>query len=377
MSLLSLLNKTTHVSYLYRKMDWMGASTEVNTYLGLPLGTPWPFSIAHGVWPPRFQGSQDIVSTEPFHWSCSYSSYKTAESTKPTILAPHPWILTLENYLQSTTRLQNLNSKTDAPLIVGLPPSKTNDNQLYASLLRHGITAASILVKPRGPFARASETFWRSKGFKVYCASSFRELAAILSVHHTLYCPNASSIIFFASLQGLHVKLLGDVEWYSYEQQIDFPSSLESEQTLWDSWRAVLRLCASKDALFYESSEALGRSYLTTPQELSSKLSLFLETYLHLGPYLFSAVNRGPIRKSLYSLLANLHLSFPLLHLTGSFSTLRSKLHLSNSPASPLYLRKEHSIDHFLQNFPYENLAVVQPSRIAQAGFGADPSLIA
>ena len=374
--LLDLLNQTKRVSYLYRKMDWMGASTEVNTYLRLPLGTPIPFSIGHGVWPSQFQGSQDILSTEPFHWSSTNAASELAALTKPTILAPHPWILTLENYSQSCSLQSRLSSHKNGPIIVGLPPSRTNDNQLYTSLLKRGITIGSILVKPRGPYASQSEMFWKSKGFRVYSAHSFRDLATILGLHHTLYCPNPSSIIFFASLQGLHVKLLDDVEWYSYDMDIDIAGTPLSESALWDSWKHVLRICSSQDALFQESSAALGLSHLATPQEFSARLLTFLESHLVQGRYLFTVANRSPLKKGIYSLLASLHLSYPSLQLFGLFSALKSKLYSLDSSVSPLYLQKVHSIDRFLQDVYYENLAVVEPSKVAQAGFGADAPLL-
>lgn len=357
---------------MYRSLRFMNASSIVNEYLGLEEATPLPFSLAHGVWPYGVKYAQNCTDVEPWHWSFNEHIHESVE-IKNSILLPHPWLLLAS--LSPCKDGQRNSGNAGGSLLVGLPPSSTNDNILYESIRKKNIDAHAILVKPRGPGFKASMAFWGEKSIKPLVARSYRDLYQILGNYASICCPNFSSIIFFAAAIGLNVRLLRDVPLYGYESPIDevWCNDWISSQKI--GWAKIAALCSSPLEIRKESLDTLGIKYLLPPAQLADKILEQIARERLLGRRALRLIpGRTRLQAKLHDLLAIGRLSFPSLYKDGFRRVITDRIltKILASARAPVLARiKFPSIDDELAGRSPQEISRHAASLSIQAGFGA------
>jgi len=181
--------------------------------------------VAHGVDFGHSFYPYDIKSPEPIHWSCNEETHREALAYKPSLLLPHPWIMSV--------------AKKELPvgsgtLIVGPPPGPVNDERLYRLVEKLLDGDCSILVKARGAY-QASFRFWEERGIKPVTAGApdghfYARLAQLLCQHRRIVSGTFSSALIFAASVERQVELLRgfvhrSLEARAYETEVNWASS--------------------------------------------------------------------------------------------------------------------------------------------------------
>jgi hypothetical protein len=365
------LKSYTRYRGMYRSMRFMGASDIVRAYLGLEERIPLPFSLAHGVWPYGVKSAQNCSDIEPWHWSFNDIVHE-AINNKASVLLPHPWLLLAKLYSDQVNSKIALTE--DRPLLVGLPPSKTNDRILLGAIQDKNISPHSILIKPRGLGLEASMAFWLENGIQPLVAHSYQDLHAILIQHSSICCPSFSSIIFFAASIGLDIQLLRDVPMYAYESLPEAWNNdwIASQKT---GWARVAALSASMSDIQKESLDTLGSCYMLSPDKLALKIleHVTRKVIPSFSP-LRSISGRGALKSELHDFLAARGMSFPSLYITGFRRVIQNRIlaRVLNCSHEPLLGRiRFPSIDEELSGRSPQVISSHSPSRNIQAGFGA------
>ncbi|MDP3499174.1 MAG: hypothetical protein Q8S33_02525 [Myxococcales bacterium] len=164
----------------------------------------------------------DVDAPEPIHWSTNDRMLRAARAIKPTILAPHPWALL-------TRKLPTEQGR--GTLVVGPPPSPSNDGRLLEVLSGVSRDDTTILVKARGSY-RGSIAFWEHRGFKTTTAEApdgrfYERLHSVLSRFETVMGPTFSSALVFAAALRKRVVLVPNFVYTAYE-----PTDYEAEVNL-------------------------------------------------------------------------------------------------------------------------------------------------
>jgi hypothetical protein len=367
-----VLNKYKRYQELYRSLRYMNAAGIVNEYLCLEDSTPLPFSLAHGIYPYGLQDAMNCTDIEPWHWSFNDFIHDAVEN-KNSILLPHPWLLLASLYEGQSH--QEKSSNKNAPLLVGLPPSKVNDCILLDSVRQKDIVPGSILVKPRGPYLEASMAFWLENGIQPLVAQSYRELYVILMQHSSICCPSLSSIIYFASAIDLNVQLLTDVPYYVYDLPPEEVFVNDCISSLKAGWAKVVSLCSSMSEIKKESLDTLGAKYLLPPDLLALKILEHISKESSLEcPGLRRIFGRSYFQERLHDFLAIRGMSFPSLYKDG-FGCLIKNRALANLPGlnrrSSLACIRFPSIDDQLSDYSPQVISRHAASLVIQSGFGA------
>lgn len=371
-ALLVELEKFKRYQNMYRSMRFMDASIIVCDYLGLAKRAPLPFSLAHGVWPYGVKEAQNCTDVEPWHWSFNDLIHEAVKN-KSSIQLPHPWLLL--GTLWAGQERQKTSGNKEASILVGLPPSSTNDCILYESIQEKGINPQSILIKPRGPSLDASMAFWSKKGIKPLVARSYRDLYSILVEHGNIHCPNLSSVIFFSAAIDLRIQLLTDVPCYAYDQPSEetWNSSWISSQKT--GWAKIVSLCSSMSEIKKESLDTLGAKYLLPPERLALKILEHISKEKVLGRCgLRQVCGRNHLQDRLHNFLAINGMSFPSLYKDGFRCLIKDRVLVNArkcNQGSSLACIRFPSIEEELSGCSSKIISRHAASRFIQAGFGA------
>lgn len=207
---------------LYRRASRMGADSIFNAYIGAPSGSLVPLSISHGVDFGHLNAPMDVEGAEPIHWAYNQRIYDAAKPLKPTILAPHPWLM-LDDGVPKVSGA--------GTLVVAAPPGPENDANLLARI--RGLPDVTVLVKPRGNYL-PSIAFWTENGIRAVTAGAegrnfYRNLHALISSAERVVGCNFSSALIFAAALGKHVQMLEGYRHHTYMPRastVDFQSKL-------------------------------------------------------------------------------------------------------------------------------------------------------
>src|SRR5207253_1753467 len=104
---------------------------------------PIPLSLSHGVDCAQYRNALDVEAIEPLHWSHNRDIHETALKVKPSVMAPHPWAIVTHGKKHEQGR---------GVLLIGPPPSPTNDENLYEIVKDQSSSDWTVLVKARGEY---------------------------------------------------------------------------------------------------------------------------------------------------------------------------------------------------------------------------------
>lgn len=209
----------TKYERLYTNSRYMGATVILRKFLGLAGDAPVPLSLSHGVDFGHCHHPMDVDAIEPIHWSCNSTIHDVAVKSKASIMAPHPWAITVHGRTRQAGR---------GVLVIGPPPSPENDQRLYELIKNDVRPDWAILVKARGHHEGSSE-FWRTRGVKATTAGGpddgfYERLYEIVANHRTVVgCTFSSALVFAASIER-EVVLLRNYFYEAYE-----PANYEDE----------------------------------------------------------------------------------------------------------------------------------------------------
>lgn len=217
-------NELLRFSDLYRHSKYMGVDRIFRDYYSLQSDCPVPLSLPHGVDFGHCHGPMDIFSVEPIHWSHNHEIHEMAKKIKPSLLIPHPWIMICEG--KKIIEGQGV-------LMIGPPPSPSNDKKLL-DLVKDDINHDwSILIKARGNY-QDSIKFWQSHGVNAITSGEpdskfyYRFLDLISSYKAVIGCTFSSALMFAAAIKK-DVRLIEGYKYQSYansmiERQVNFRS---------------------------------------------------------------------------------------------------------------------------------------------------------
>lgn len=195
------------------------AASAFRGYLSLPADHVVPLSLSHGVDFGHEALPQNILGPEPIHWAYNEEIFERSRKVKPALRIPHPFML-----LHGHKRVAG--EKSQGSLLIGPPPSLTNDVRLSAALQRNGISATHVLLKARGqePFD-ASREYWLTQGLTPVTAGPADEghlyrLGNILTSFESVVAPIFSSVIVFALAIGCRVIPVRSYAYCSYSPKI-------------------------------------------------------------------------------------------------------------------------------------------------------------
>jgi len=208
--------------HLFRASQLMGSCDTLREFLDWPVQYPIPLSISHGVDFGHCFHPMDVDAPEPIHWATNDRMLRAARSIKPAILAPHPWALITRKLPAESGR---------GTLVIGPPPSPSNDDRLLKLISDKSRADTTILVKARGSY-RGSIDFWEQRGFKTTTAEApdgrfYERLHAVLSRFATVMGPTFSSALVFAAALRKRVVLVPNFVYTAYE-----PTDYEAEVNL-------------------------------------------------------------------------------------------------------------------------------------------------
>lgn len=204
----------THYRKLYQTAQRMGADKLLIDFLGLEKNSVVPLSVSHGVDFGQLHEPIDIWRPEPIHWSYNHDMHAQAKKHKQSLHLPHPWAI-------ESTLTKKSTPKSSGTLIIGPPPSQSNDEALFDILSPVINSTWSILLKHRGN-ERDSYKFWQERGIKIVSAGEgdsgfYSRLHTILSQYDSVIgCTFSSAVIFAASI-GKDVQLLEDYTYRVYD----------------------------------------------------------------------------------------------------------------------------------------------------------------
>ena len=358
MTLATNLKRFMPFASIYQSSKFMEADMEIREYLSLDIRSPLPFVIPHGVDFPGVFSFCDAYLAEPIYWSYNKEIHELISCVKSSVLAPHPWIITMRN----NPDLKFVGQKS---LVVGPPPSMTNDIELLRIIKKSNLNPSSILIKPRGKYVPDSIAFWRSHGFATYTAHSYRDLLQILSLHCSLICTYASSVIYFAGSFGMNLHVLGDYSFYAYDNVIN-----SNHLNLVNFARFILKAGSDRDYFKAESDRVLGNDLALSKNELLGNIVAVLNNEQR---FFYSPRSLSRPKHFFYSILLRLGAMKPSFYTHGIRHSIVSKFFFLCSMQLPLYLIKSASINHLAGGNSQICIRQVRLSDLARPGFGAEP----
>lgn len=255
---------------LYFSSRYMGVADIFRGFYGLSTNTIVPMSVAHGVDYGQSHNPLDVDSIEPIHWSCNSFMHDSASVLKPSILLPHPWVMSSEDMHVPHGK---------GVLVIGPPPSPVNDAALYELIRKDVRSDWSILVKARGAY-QGSMRYWAERGLKPLTASGpdskfYNRLFNLLSQYETIVgCTFSSALVFAASI-GKNIELVQGFTYRAYQ-----PGDYEAEINLYSSRASsVVQTFFKRDQSFIQdlSRELLGfeqgRDKLKTLREFQEAIA--------------------------------------------------------------------------------------------------------
>lgn len=354
----------TYAKYkrLYRSLKRSGAHKIAQDFFQIPSRLALPLSLAHGVHPLGEGSEQDCHLIEPIHWAFNDSIYDNVQHIKPAVKLPHPWLL-LEAFSAKPDVGNNLN------LLLGPPPSYTNDTLLWDYIFKNRIKVDAVLVKPRGPYFQRSIDFWKSKGIEAIHASSYSILLQILTNCETVYCPYLSSAIFLAASAGCDVQLLPDYSFLGYDEDLEMHCQADELVDFRAPWIDIVKACFEGN-LQAISLKILGYNFLASREELSGRLAASLESN---QSRIYTTRKIGSPRLLLYDTLLMAGLAWPNLYQLGITKSITKKLLPDKaSTLASLELIKYPSINDYCQGVSNEIIVTNVSRRFHRAGWGAD-----
>lgn len=199
---------------LYTNSKVGGASIILNSSLNFDKHQAVPVSISHGVDFGMMKLPMDYAAAEPLHWAYNRIIQNNARGLKDVVKIPHPWWFLFQ---------QNPARKGSNILVIGPPPSRTNDTRLYACLKKENIIGpgVSILLKNRQSNYN-SEEFWRQYNFGIENAGPsdylfYHRLYRILNKYESIILCTLSSAAFFSASMGKTVYFLTDFRYKAYD----------------------------------------------------------------------------------------------------------------------------------------------------------------
>lgn len=274
----------------------MGSAAILRRHLKLDPNFPIPLSLGHGIDVNQCPWALDVHSIEPLHWSCSPEVHERASSIKPSVRLPHPWAIVSTQEGASPYRARPV-------LVVGPPPSATNDERLLQALRQQGIYNYDLLVKQRGDIAMTFQ-FWRNKGITPVTAGPsdegfYSRLHGILRNYDLVIGGTLSTALFFAASIGKPCKLLQGYTYRAYDvadylNTVDFGSLLMKRFT-----RHLIENRTDEAARL--ARQALGFEYLEKVSQGQEELTRSIE--LLRRPFHHSS-GSGPITRWLAEAVA-------------------------------------------------------------------------
>jgi hypothetical protein len=248
-----------------------GGKAILRQYLGLEPDTVLPLSLSHGVDFGHEPAPQDYLASEPLHWCYNEDILARTGPAKPGVPLPHPWLMV------SRLLADELPARQEGrALIVGPPPSRSNDAALRDALERAGLRADAILVKKRGATAfHESMAFWQDLGVESVSAGAgdeghYSRLATILARYERVILPVFSSVGVFAAALGCQIVTLTDYWHCSYSPHFLDLDRIARSPTA----RAFVRLFVDGDRVAQQraAAEFLGEPFMAPPEELRARL---------------------------------------------------------------------------------------------------------
>lgn len=243
---------------LYKRSTRMGADRIFNRFLGLPEDQIVPLSISHGVDFGHMQEPMDIQGAEPIHWAYNESIYWRSIRSKPTIRAPHPWLM-LASYQDP--------GPSTGTIVVAAPPSPENDEALLP-ILHETKGDFTVLVKARGNY-KPSMTFWKNHGITAVTAGSegpsfYHNLYTIISgADRVIGCTMSSALVFAAAI-GKPISTFEDYTHHTY--MLNFDNYNFQRGPVRDAVMALIDNSARKATRF--AQELLGAPYLDSSETI-------------------------------------------------------------------------------------------------------------
>lgn len=183
-------------------------------YLDLDVEHVRPLSLSHGVDFGHEAVPQDALAPEPVHWCYHEAIRRSLGDLKQGVELPHPWLM-LE-------RMDGRPPLEGGTLLIGPPPSRSNDESLYERLQAEGIKVDAMLVKARRDDSfETSCAFWRDRGVEPVSAGPaddghYQRLLALIGRHDRVALPVFSSVGLFAAALGVRVQLVHGYSHCSY-----------------------------------------------------------------------------------------------------------------------------------------------------------------
>lgn len=265
------LHEIEKYRFFYQSVYENDAASIFNRYLGFDNDQIVPLGIAHGVDFEHCHEAMDIYSLAPIHWSYNRRIHARAKKVKPTLLIPHPW---------SIVASQNKFQEGEGVLIIGPPPGRQNDLNLY-NLIRNDIKSDwSILVKGKAG-SNQSIDFWESKGVKAVAIANntnsfYLDLYLLLSSYkHIVGCTFSSALIFAASIDK-SVSLIYGYQYSNY----DTSDYLDKVNFNSDYAKYVVStfVHSDKDSISELSRNILGFDLIQNSSEIRSDFFKLLES---------------------------------------------------------------------------------------------------
>lgn len=233
----------------------MGSARILRRYLKLDDDFPVPLSISHGVDMNNASSAMDVYGLEPVHWCYNRTIQERAVLVKPTINLPHPWLI-----LKSERSIK----MGSGVLVVGPPPGKTNDIELFRCLRDLNIHSYDLLLKFRGEVG-SSQVFWESNGINVVTAGHpdelfYERLFEVLEKYETVIGCTLSSALFFAASIGRKCELLENYSFLAYDSP-DYLKLVDFDAVVAKKFTRLL--CLKKhESVSKMACEVLGAEYM-------------------------------------------------------------------------------------------------------------------
>lgn len=299
-------------SSLYHSAHWGGADQALRKFYSLDSNSIIPFSIAHGIDMHQTHNPLDVQSIEPIHWAYNEQMYQKSNLIKPSIRLPHPFL-----FFNEPEKIQK-----KPFLLIGPPPSDTNDKNLYIAMQGAGYHDYDILVKERGETSDSYD-FWTAKGISTVTAGHpdsnfYPRLHKLLSGYDCLIGCTMSGALVFGSALGCKIKLITGYSYLNYET-LDYEDVLNCNA---ETPKRFLRLAEAnrQDELKAFSREILGEEFLKDHDQRRSSILKIVET---TPESIFWKVQHSNLEKKLRIFLA-IYFQKPLF-LSGSIMAILKK----------------------------------------------------
>lgn len=290
------LSKLNKYQSFYNSVYKNGTNSIFNQYMGFDINQVVPLSIAHGVDFEHCYHAMDVYTPAPIHWAYNHRIYERSQKIKPSLLIPHPWAMIASQFTES---------KGKGTLVIGPPPGKQNDLNLY-NLIKNQISSeCSILIK-RKDGIDASFAFWKSKGLRPIIVPNndkpfYLNLYLTLSKYENIIgCTFSSALIFAASINKkitlIHGYSYTNYDTIDYLKKVNFNSQYSREvvstfsnsdqDTITELSKSILGfdLISNKEkqtSNFYKCVDSLSSPVFTPNRDPLYKLKLYLGRRLY------------------------------------------------------------------------------------------------